>query len=50
MKEWISKISKKGKVTNKDNQGAYTSQDTTGRFTDNFILNLELARQEIGHN
>ncbi|WP_434499922.1 spore germination protein, partial [Peribacillus frigoritolerans] len=50
MKEWISKISKKGKVTNKDNLEAYTSQDTTGQFTDNFILNLELVRQEIGHN
>lgn len=50
MKEWKSKISKKGKVTNKDKQEAYTSQDSTNQFTDNFILNLELVRQEIGHN
>lgn len=50
MKDWISKINKKGKVTNNDKQESSTSQGTTGQFTDNFILNLEMVKQEIGHN
>ncbi|MCZ0874553.1 spore germination protein [Peribacillus frigoritolerans] len=50
MKEWISKIGKKGKGTDKDKQEANTSQDSTDQFTDNFNLNLEMVKQEIGHN
>ncbi|MFJ7471698.1 spore germination protein [Peribacillus frigoritolerans] len=50
MKEWISKIGKKGKGNETDKQEAYTSQNPTHQFTDNLNFNLECVKQEIGHN
>ena len=50
MKEWLSKIGKKGKGTDKDKQEAPTSQVATCQFTDNINVNLECVKQEIGHN
>ncbi|WP_434092396.1 spore germination protein [Priestia megaterium] len=51
MKERKSKIRKIGKHANKDeNEQGSMSQTSTDQFIDDFTLNLEVVRKEIGHN
>ncbi|RAS86348.1 spore germination protein [Priestia endophytica] len=51
MKKWKSKIRKIGNHANEnENKQESASQDSTNQFTDEFTLNLEFVRKEIGHN
>ncbi|MBY0030856.1 spore germination protein [Priestia aryabhattai] len=51
MKRWKSKMRKIGNHANEnENKQESASQDSTNQFSDEFILNLEVVRKEIGHN
>src|SRR4051812_35126072 len=51
VKKWKSKIRQLGNHTNeKQNKQESVPQDSTNHFTDDFTLNLEVLRKEIGHN
>ncbi|MFE4046787.1 spore germination protein [Priestia sp. YIM B13490] len=51
MKKWKSQIKKVGNYTKEnENKQESASRDSTNQFTDDFTLNLEFIRKEIGHN
>ncbi|WP_412762435.1 spore germination protein [Priestia megaterium] len=51
MKRWKLKIRKIGQLTDEnENKQESASRDSTDQLTDEFTLNLEVVRKELGHN